>query len=63
MFKTLEEAREKIEEHVEGPGLYSHNMVSIILRKVDTDYGRDEVNTLVREFALYDNFGISEVRE
>lgn len=55
----------EIESIVEGnpEGSYSHNIVSIILRQIATEFGTKKANAVIDELGLTRLFGISKVQE
>lgn len=56
MEKTLEELRERIEEEAQYVDVkpYSHNIISLTLRMIDTQYGKEEANKAIEDFGLED---------
>jgi len=63
MARTLEEAREKIEEALLQNGSFTHNLVGLILSGVAKEHGYEAANNLVDEFALDDLLGIKKVEK
>ena len=57
------EAYEKIEAQIADPGSYSHNIVSSLLRQIDSRYGRTVANDVVEALDLEEVFNISSVSE
>jgi len=55
---TIKKARKEIEELIERPGEYGHNIVSLTLRIIAKEYGYGEANKLVEELDLESHFGI-----
>ncbi|NIV29749.1 MAG: hypothetical protein GWN58_09665 [Anaerolineae bacterium] len=55
---TLDEAREVIAPQVQLQGPYSHNILSILLRKAAKEHGYRAADALVDEFELTALFGI-----
>jgi hypothetical protein len=54
----LAKARKDIEELIEAPGPYGHNIVSLILRSIATELGYDKANKIVEELELDKIFSI-----
>lgn len=54
--KSLEELRDKIENEVDyvDDKPYSHNIISLVLRQIDSNYGREAVNQTIDDFNLED---------
>jgi len=55
---SLKSARKDIEDLIEQPGPYGHNIITLTLRMVANRYGYGEANRLVDELELDSHFGI-----
>ena len=60
---ALDEAYEKINEYIEDPGPYSHNIVGLILSEVGREHGLASANKIVEDLMLEEAFGICPVPE
>ena len=60
MKKTLARHREVIEKAMKQEGPYTHNIISLALRMIAEELGKDVANGLVREYQLDDMYGIPE---
>lgn len=59
----IDKAYEKIQAEVDNPREYSHNIVSSILRRIDSRYGRMVANDVVDALDLEEVFNILPVPE
>jgi hypothetical protein len=62
-MRTIEEHRANIQHAIRQKGQYTHNLISMTLRMVASEYGYAEANKLVDEFKLTRRFGIPKVEE
>jgi hypothetical protein len=56
--RKLADIRISIEEEMESVGTYTHNIVSLLLRRAAHLLGRQKANILVEEFNLTKRLGI-----
>ncbi len=59
----IDEAYAEIQVEIDNPRQYSHNIVSSILRMMDTQYGKARTNQLVVDLDLPGEFSINPVSE
>jgi len=57
--KTLEDFHRKIEYEIDKAGPYSHNIIGIVLRQIDKQFGVEAANNAIEFFAL-DEMGWSK---
>lgn len=62
-MEWLDEVYGKIQAEVDNPRQYSHNIVSSILRRIDSRYGRAVANDMIETLDLEEVFDISPVPE
>jgi hypothetical protein len=60
-MKTIEEHKANIQHAIRQRGQYTHNIISMVLRQVATEFGYAEANKLVDEFKLTRRFSIPKV--
>ena len=58
-IETINDAKEKIERAIESNGQFTHNILGLILRKVDGLFGTKVANDLIDEYDLED-YGINK---
>lgn len=61
-IETYEDAQTEIEAQLSNSGIYTHNILGMLLRHVDENIGRKEANQLIEEYCL-DNYGFNEEPE
>jgi len=56
MPETLDSLREKIGEEADYVDIkpYSHNIIGLVLRQIDRDYGKSEANKAIEDYGLED---------
>lgn len=57
----IKEQKERIKEALKGRGVFSHNLISAILRNVKSTYGADEANKVVADMDLEAIVGIQPI--
>jgi hypothetical protein len=55
--------RDRINNAIDQDGPYTHNMISLALRKLAENTGTKYANELVKELDLDDLYGISEIKD
>lgn len=58
-MKQLKELYDDIQGHIDDPGPYSHNIISIILRDIANHHGKAVANKAIRDLGL-DELGWEE---
>jgi hypothetical protein len=62
MSKSLEQIYEDIQGHIDDPGPYSHNLISINLTIIANNHGKAAANKAIRDLGL-DELGWQEQPE
>jgi hypothetical protein len=62
-IKTRADARREIEDAIQEDGMYTHNIISCVLRMVATRWGYKDCNKLIDRYELTKRYGIHKRRE
>jgi hypothetical protein len=58
---SLEEHEKEIVRYMEQDGEYTHNLISLRLRRIDKDLGRDVAHAVIRKYRLDELYGIRPI--
>lgn len=57
-MSELEGLKKRIEKWVDSGGNHAHNMISLNLRRVAAEFGRDAANQIIDDLGIEDLYGI-----